>query len=165
MSMQIGRRLLPGLVALLVLPLAHWFDAGVLAEARIRAGQTYDSSGLFNLTPVAHLLTAAGVVALVVAAWRSRSLLVGAVYALVGGLLVSLPATFWAFTVTNGRSAPLAPQPIANVLGDWYVAVSAGVTGAVYTLAASMLISGLAVVAVVLLARERSDPAESSPAA
>jgi hypothetical protein len=166
MSIQFRRWLEPAIVALLVLTVAHWFDAGVLAEARLRAGRTYDPSNLYNLIPIAHLLTAAGVVALVLAACRSRSLLVGVAYALVGGFLVSLPATFWAFdSVTNDRSAPLAPQPIAGTLGDWFSAVSTGVTGAVYTLAAAMLLSGLALIGFALLARERSDSAAASPAA
>ena len=74
------------------------------------------------------MLTAAGVVALSLVVWWSRSLLVGVCYALIGGYLVFLPPLVWTFdTVKNGMSAPLAPQPIANVLGQWFLSVE-GVT-------------------------------------
>ena len=75
------RALVAALVALLVLLAAHWFDAGVLADARVRAGHTYDYAPLAGLTAVARILTAAGVVAIALACWRSRSLVVGAGYA------------------------------------------------------------------------------------
>lgn len=160
------------LVALLTLLIAHWFDAGVLTDAQLRAAHP---GLLFNFAPVAHMLTAAGVVVLALAAWWSRSLLVGACYALVGGYLVFLPAMYWAFDsvtylrsmpsgVIVGTSGPLAPQPIASTLGDWFLAVSTGVTGAVFTLAAAMFLSGLAVVWSVLLARRRRASAAASTA-
>ena len=179
MATQPRRWLVAALVALLTLLIAHWFDAGVLTDAQLRAAHP---GLLFNFGPVAHMLTAAGVVVLALTAWWSRSLLVGACYALVGGFLVLLPAMYWAFdSVTYiwtlpgmqfpaPGSTPLAPppiapdaivrpsivpQPIASTLGDWYLAVSAGVTGAVFTLAAAMLLSGLVVIASVLRARRR----------
>lgn len=144
MATRLKRWLVAALVALLTLLIAHWFDAGVLADAQLRAGHP---GLLFDLAPIAHMLTAAGVVVLALAAWWSRSLLVGVCYALVGGCLVFLPAMYWAFdSVTHGRSTPLAPQPIASWLGDWFLALSTGVTGAVFTLAAAMLLSGLVVI-------------------
>jgi hypothetical protein len=179
MATQLRRSLVAALVALLILLIAHWFDAGVLTDAQLRAAHP---GLLFNFGPVAHLLTAAGVVALALTAWWSRSLLVGACYALVGGFLVLLPAMYWAFdSVTYISSNPgmdfpvpgypllapqpieplaivrqsIVPQPIASMLGDWYMTVSAGVTGAVFTLAAAMLVSGLVVIALVLRAHRR----------
>ena len=89
MATQPRRWLVAALVALLTLLIAHWFDAGVLTDAQLRAAHP---GLLFNFGPVAHMLTAAGVVVLALAAWWSRSLLVGACYALVGGFLVLLPA-------------------------------------------------------------------------
>jgi hypothetical protein len=173
MATRLKRCLVAALVALLTLLIAHWFDAGVLTDEQLRAAHP---GLLFNLAPVAHMLTAAGVVVLALAAWWSRSLLVGACYALVGGYLVFLPALYWKFgwvmTITYGpgmnipgmdivpASTPIAPQPmapspIASTLGDWYSTVSAGVTGAVFTLAAAMLLSGLVVIASVFRARGR----------
>lgn len=165
------------LVALLTLLIAHWFDAGVLTDGQLRAAHP---GLLFDFGPVAHMLTAAGVVVLALTAWWSRSLLVGACYALVGGFLAFLPAMYWKFDwVTLIRSLPgwdvlpptppapqslaplsippqsILPEPIASAIGDWYLAVSTGVTGAVFTLAAAMLLSGLVVIGSVLRARRR----------
>jgi hypothetical protein len=61
------------------------------------------------------------------------------------------------------RAPPPAPEPIANALGNWYVSVSAGVTGAVFTLAAAMLLSGLAVIASVLQEQRHGRAASSQP--
>jgi hypothetical protein len=155
MLIQLRRSLLAALVAVLVLAIAHWFDAGVLVDAQRRAGTTFDPGPLNYLTPVAHLITAAGVVALALAAWWSRSLLVGVGYALFGGFLVLLPATVWAFaTSVNGAATP-APEPIATALGNWYFTVGTGLTGAVFTLGAAMLLSGLAVIGSVLREQRR----------
>lgn len=107
--------------------------------------------------PVAHLLTAAGVVALALAAWWSRSLLVGVGYALVGGFLVFLPAMGAPFALrVNG-----APEPIATTLAQWFFTVATGVTGAVFTLGGAMLLSGLAVIASMLRAQRPGLAAES----
>lgn len=181
MATRLKRWHVAALVALLTLLIAHWFDAGVLTDEQLRAAHP---GLLLYLGPVAHMLTAAGVVVLVVTAWWSRSLLVGAGYALVGGYLVFLPALYWKFdwvtTITTQPSwvltfsstplaprslaaQPLAPSPIASTLGDWYSTVSAGVTGAVFTLAAAMFLSGLVVFTSVLRARRR-DAVGASPA-
>jgi hypothetical protein len=144
------RWLIAALVALLTLLIGHWFDAGVLADAVRREGVTFEPGPVFYLIPVAHLVTAAGVVALALTAWRSRSLFVGVGYAVVGGFLVLLPATMWAFAASVNGAPPVAPQPIANTLGQWWFTLAMGVTGSVFTLAAAMLLSGLAVIGSVL---------------
>jgi hypothetical protein len=146
------RTLVAALVALLVLLVAHWFDAGVLADAQNRAGHTYDPGPLVDLTGIAHIVTAAGVVAIALASWRSRSLVVGTGYAVVGGFLVFLPALSCTFAVSVNGAPTVAPQPIASTLWSWYITLAAGVTGAVFTLAAAMFLSGLTVVGSVLRA-------------
>jgi len=106
MSAQLKRSLVAGVIALAVLLIAHWFDAGVLADAQHQAARTYDAGPLLDLTGIAHVLTAAGAVALALVAWRSRSLLVGVGYVVVGGFVVFLPAIVWAFAVSvNGAEA------------------------------------------------------------
>ena len=185
MAARLRRWLVAALVALLTLLIAHWFDAGVLTDGGLRAAHP---GLLFDFGPVAHMLTAAGVVVLALTAWSSRSLLVGACYALVGGFLVLLPAMYWKFdwvsyiwimpgSFVPGSAPPapqslaplsippqsILPQPIASTIGDWYLAVSTGVTGAVFTLAAAMLLSGLVVIGSVLLARRRG--ADGAPPA
>lgn len=159
-----ARALVAALVALLALLIAHWFDAGVLADVQIRAGHTYDYGPGFDLIGIAHIITAAGVVAIALAAWRSRSLAVGAGYAIIGGFLVFLPALFWAFAMSVNGAPAVAPQPIASTLGNWYITLAKGVTGSVYTLAAAMFLSGLAVVGSVLLTRRREATGAASTA-
>jgi hypothetical protein len=145
MQVRYGRPLTAGVIALGALLLVHWFDAGVLADAQRRAGLTYDTGPFWNLMAVSRILTAGGAIAISIAGWRSRSLVVGACYAAVGGLLVFLPALVWAFAAELNGAAPVAPQPIAGVLNDWFFTLSAGVTGAAYTLGGAMLITGIAV--------------------
>ena len=155
MNDRFGRAFLAVLVALLALLIANWFDAGVLRDAQLRAGQTYDFSWAYDLTPVAHMLAAAGAVAIAVAGWWSRSLFLGVVYAIVGGVLVFLPALFWAFGLGPNGAQPTAPQPIADLLNHWYTTLAMGVVGAVYTLGAAMFLTGLAVVWSVVRERRR----------
>lgn len=143
------------LVAVVILLIGHWFDAGVLAGAVRRAGLTYEPGPIFYLNAVAHLVTAAGVVALALTAWRSRSLFVGVGYAIVGAFLVLLPAWTWTFAASVNGAPPVLPQPIANTLGQWYSTLATGVTGSVFTLAAAMLLTGLAVVGSALREQRR----------
>jgi hypothetical protein len=152
MQIQIRRSLVAALVALVVLLIAHWLDAGVVEDARIRADVTYDPRPLVDLAAIAHIVTAAGVVAIAFAGWRSRSLAVGIGYAVVGGFLVLLPPLIWSFAAFVNGAPPVVPQPVANVLWSWDTALETGVTGAVFTIAAAMFLSGLAAIGSVLLA-------------
>ena len=163
MFIRLGRSIIAALVALLALVIAQWFDAGVFADTHRRAGYTFDASSIFYLMPVAHLLTAAGVVALALAAWWSRSLLIAVGYAVVGGFLVFLPAMVAAFAMGVNGAPTLAPEPIATTLSNWFSTVGAGPTGAVFTLGAGMLLSGLAVIGS-RLRRPRRAAGAASPA-
>ena len=159
MSAQLKRSLVAALMAPAVLLVAHWFDAGVLVDAQRQAGYTFDPAPLMDLMVVAHVLTAAGAVALALVAWRSRSVLVGVGYVLVGGFLVCLPAIVWAFAVGVNGAAPLAPAPIATTMFQWFTVLATGVTGAVFTIAGGMLLSGLAVIWSVLQDRRSAESA------
>jgi hypothetical protein len=145
MQIQARRSLVAALVALLVLLIAHWFDAGVLVDARNGFSYTYDPVALVDLTAIAHILTAAGVVAIALAGWRSRSLAVGIGYAVVGGFLVFLPPLIWLVAVSVNGACPVAPQPIADTLWSWDSTLETGRTGAVFILAAAMFLTGVAV--------------------
>jgi hypothetical protein len=135
------------LVAAGSLLFAHWFDAGVVAGAQNRYQQTYDVSPLVNLFTAAHILTAAGAIAVAWSAWWSRTWLTGIGYTIVGGLLALLPALFWACAASINGAPTVLPDPIARVLTYWYSTLQVGVTGAVYTISGAMLLVGLAVLA------------------
>ena len=158
------RVLVAVLVALLALLIVHWFDAAVLLDAQKQAGLTYDPGPLVDLTGLAHVVTAAGVVAIALAGWRSRSLVVGITYAVAGGFLVFLPTLAWTFASSRNGAPVVAPQPIASALWSWYLTLATGVTGAVFILAAAMFLSGLAVVGSIFLARPRRASAGASTA-
>jgi hypothetical protein len=181
MQIQARRSLVAALVALLVLLSAHWFDAGVLVDVRNGFSYTYDPVPLVDLTAIAHIVTAAGVLAIALAGWRSRSLAVGIAYAVVGGFLVFLPPLIWSVAVSVNGTPPVAPQPVANTLWSWDSMLETGRTGAVFTLAAAMFLTGVAVIWSVLQGRHdaaaavepviglhdlspRFGPAEASPA-
>ncbi len=146
MSIQFRRSIVAGVIAAVAFLVAHWFDAGVLVEARTRAQATFEFGQTADLMPIAHLVTASGVLAISLAAWWSRSLLVGAAFAVVGGIVVFLPLLFWNFTLTLNEVAPPVPEPIARPINDLYMTLVTGITGSVFTLGGAMLLSGLAVI-------------------
>jgi hypothetical protein len=152
-------------VPAVALPLAQWYDGGVLVDIQRRAGVDYDPAPLFYGLSVTHLLTAFGAIAIGLAAWQSRSLLVGIAYAVVGGFIALLPALFWSIAIGVNGAPAVAPEPIARFITDlWLNNVGNGVTGSVVTLGAVMLISGVPVA--VLAARDirRSRPPTVPPA-
>jgi hypothetical protein len=145
--------------------LANWFDAGVVADAKIRAGSTYDSGPLMNAVVLARLLTAAGVIAVVAAGWWTRSNIAGIGYVAVGGFVATLPATVWAFAFQLNGKPPVLPDAIARPMNDWFFSLEAGVTGAVYTISGAMFIVGLAILGSNLLKRRAQPAAAVAPAA
>lgn len=147
MAGKLPRSLIAALVAAVALLIAHWFDAGVLHDAQIRAGFTYDTAPLVDLTVVAHILTAAGALIVVSCAWWTRSRAVGIGFTIVGGLLATLPAITWAYALSINGASPTLPEPIASTLTNWFFSLEVGVTGAVYTIAGAMFLAGLAVLA------------------
>jgi hypothetical protein len=163
MKVSIRRSLVAAAVALLALAIAHWYDAGVLAELQRRNHFDYNTSAISYGMPVVHLITGLGAVAIVLAAFWSRTILVSVGYVLVGGFLVFLEALVEAL---NGRVA-LAPEPITTALNQWFFTLATGVTGAVFTLGGVMFLAGLAVMGSMLRTRLRSTaaiPLLSTPA-
>jgi hypothetical protein len=155
MQAQYVRSLLALVVALAALIVAHWFDSTVLADAQRQVGISFDPGPLLSLTSIAHLITAAGALAIGFAGWRSRNMVVGIIYVAAGAYLVFLPAMYWAVAVRVNGAPPVAPEPIATTIGQWFTTIQTGVTGSVFTLGGAMLVSGLAVLWSVLRQRGR----------
>jgi hypothetical protein len=163
MKVSIRRSLVAAAVALLALAIAHWYDAGVLAELERRNHYDYNTSAISYAMPVVHLITGLAAVAIVLAAFWSRTILASVGYVLVGGFLVFMEAMVEAL---NGRVA-LAPEPITTVLNQWFYTLATGVTGAVFTLGGVMFVTGLAVTGSILRTRHRNTvatPRLSTPA-
>lgn len=155
MTVSIRRSLVAAAVALLALAIAHWYDAGVLAELGRRNHYDYNTSAISYAMPVAHLITGLGAVAIVLAAFWSRTILLSVGYVLVGGFLVFIEAMVEAL---NGRVA-LAPEPITTTLNQWFYTLATGSTGAVFTLGGVMFLAGLAVMGSIVRTRLRNTAA------
>jgi hypothetical protein len=148
-----GRALIAIVAAAAVLLLARWLDAVWLRDLQRQTGITFDPTSGFYAWPVVTLAAAGGVLLLSLLAWRARSVLVGVIYAVVGGFLVFLPAIGWNLAAEVNGAPPILPQPIASAIGQLY-AWTQGPANAVAVVAAGMLLIGLAVI--VLASRGRS---------
>ena len=133
------------IVAVAVLLVAHWFDAGVLFDAQVRAGRSYDTGSLVDTAVIAHFLTAAGVIAVAWVGWWARTRFVGVGYLVLGGFLAMLPAATWAFAMSINGAPAVLPDPVRRQLVDWWSSLAVGVTGAVFTISSAMLLVGLAI--------------------
>lgn len=150
-----GRALVALAVAAIVLVVAVWYDAGVLAEAELRGKATFDTGSTMILVSLGSFLVAGSVLLLARLAWNSRSMAVGVIYLVAGAFFAFLPWTFTSFTTYRNDVPPLLPDPLAKVLGDLYLA-AVGPLNAVVIIGAGMAIGGVAAMAG--SRRGRSDP-------
>ncbi len=78
-------------------------------------------------------------------AWRSGSLAVGTVYAVVGAFFAFLPVLLFDLGAQVNDTPPVLPQLIADAVGQVYLRVE-GPLNAVVIIGAGMLVAGLAVI-------------------
>lgn len=121
-----------------ILLVAVWFDHRVLTEVQRTAATTFDAHSQSILLSVGYIAVAAGMLAIAVVGWWSRSTLLGAIYALVGGFLATLFFIVW-------QSAAALPGPIADAIGNLYFAVL-GPLSAVPILGGGMFLVGVALI-------------------
>jgi hypothetical protein len=129
-----------GTVAAIVIGLAFllalsWFDAGVLVRAREEGGANFDLSKYSILWVIGSLCLAGAVLVLGGVAWWVHSLIVGAVYIVVGAIFTVSPI------IILGNPTTL-PSWANQTLGNLFVS-SNGPMGAGLVLGAAMLISGI----------------------
>ncbi len=144
--------------AVLAIVFFSWLDAAVIRDAVLQA-QGDDPAPANALIALARVGLAVCILGLSLAAWRSKSALVGALYAMVGVVLAFLPVIF--LTLATGRNGAPAvlPEPMARLLTD-LARGTIGPVNAVGLLGASMLVVGVA-----LLVRAARDPSRSDPTA
>lgn len=160
-SVRIVAALLVPVVALVV---AHWYDQSVLADSLQRAHATFEMGGYANELTLTHLVGAIGAVAVVLAAIWARSGLVGALYVIVGGATVLLPALWAAFAINQGANAA-EPGPIARFLDDQMSSgIGAGPTGIALTIGGATLVAGLVSIVIQLSPRSRTVQATEATA-
>jgi hypothetical protein len=134
------------LVAAVALIVAAWFDSSVLPEAVRRAQSQFDGSQVTPLLSLGSVAVAGCVLLVAVLGWRSRSTLVGAVYAIVGIFFAFLPWIVSTFATSRNDTPSILPEALAIAVGQVY-AQSAGRLNAVTTIGAAMLVVGVLVVA------------------
>lgn len=142
--MRKGDTALALIAAPITLAIAAWFDTSVYATAYVRGRSTFDSSGMSTAQAAGAFLIAGAVLLLAVLAWRSRSRLVGILYALVGGFFATL---FWMVMVlgtTHNDIPSVLPEPIAIALSQVLLA-TLGLLNADAVIGAGMAIAGVAV--------------------
>lgn len=130
------------LVAGVVVLLAEWLDHSVIYDIMARGRATFDSLGYAWAMSLGTLAIVAAVLGLSVLAWRSRSALVGAVYAIAGGFLVFLPVILLQFASGVNDTPPMLPEPIAAALSDAWT-WSSGPLNAVATIGGGMFVAGI----------------------
>lgn len=79
-----------------------------------------------------------------VLAWRSRSALLGGIYAVAGALFAFLPVFVWRFAAQINDAPPVLPAPIASAVDEIYFR-STGPLNAVGIIGGGMLLVGLLV--------------------
>ena len=140
-----GRAAIAILVGGAVLLVAAWSDSTVMLDIQRQTARSFDYPyGLQLALSLGSLAVVGSVLLLAALAWRSKSGLVGAVYAVVGVFLVFLPVISWRFAAQINDAPPVLPQPIAQAVSEIYFR-STGPLNAVVTIGAGMLIIGLIV--------------------
>jgi len=139
-----------------VLMVMAWFDTTVIDDAARQAAQTFNSRPYALLGSLGMALIAGSGLLLALLAWRSRSVLVGVIYALVGAYFAfQLP--IWmnlAWAASDGTPAAL-PEPFLTVV-DNLVPATSGQLNAVGIIGSGMLVVGVAVIALWLRGRTAS---------
>jgi hypothetical protein len=132
---------------IVVVGLAQWFDATQLQRLLDEDRVTFQAAPFLYAITAAHILTPATIIAIALAGWWSRSAVIGAAYAVVGGLIAFSPALTAGFATGTNNTPPLAPEPIASLLSEIYFDTARGLTLAVPTIAGAMFLIGLALIA------------------
>ena len=154
------RAAIPIVVAGAVLLLAGWLDGSVVRDIQAQAGAAFDPSGIVLAMSLGSLAVAGSVLLLGALAWRSRSALVGAAYALVGAFFAFQPVIVWRFAAQINDTPPVLPEPIAQAISQIYF-WSDGPLDAVGTIGAGMMVAGIAVLGRAF--RDRSVDREAEP--
>ena len=158
-----GRAVIAILSAVVAVLFAQWLDGRVIGDILVRARATFDSAGYTWAMSLGTLAMVALVLGLGVLAWRSRSALVGGVYAVAGAFLVFVPVLVRLFATQVNDTPPLLPEPIAVALSDVWT-WSTGPLNAVATIGGGMFVVGILVAGRSLLGRTAGRASEPLPA-
>jgi hypothetical protein len=143
-SQQSIRKLVALAGAAAVLVIAAWIDTVAMAGIQRRSSQTFDITEIAVALPFGFLTVAGAVLATALLARWARSVLVGAVYALVGAFLAFLFPIVWLWAASVNGATPVMPAPIATFVNDVYLNLEQGPLNAVAIIGAGMSLAGVA---------------------
>lgn len=140
----------------IALVLTAWFDSVLVANTLQNTAATSDM-GRNGLMLALDSVVAVGAVLLLAAlAWRSRSILVGAAYTVVGAYFALQTWVLWTFASRVNDTPPVLPALLTRAVSDLYRWTEGGPVHAIGTVGAGMLIAGIAVLAMRLRPRTAS---------
>jgi hypothetical protein len=142
----LGRAALALVAAAVVLVVMAWFDTTVVHDAIQQGVQTFDNGPATLITSLGMIVIAGAVLLLASLGWRSRSVVVGVSYALVGTFFAFL---IWIWTTpagTHNDVPPVLPEPLVAAVSG-IVLASVGPLNMVGIVGGGMLIAGVAVIA------------------
>jgi hypothetical protein len=146
------------------LVVAAWVDQRLVALQRAQ-GRDFSPPGPYTAAmSVAIVAIVVAILALAVAAWRSRSAVVEVAYAIVGGFVAFLPAIAWNLATQINDVPPVLPGPLATAISNLYLP-NPGPLSAPEFVGAGMLVAGLAVTARSAADRRRKSPAPTADGA
>jgi hypothetical protein len=138
------RRFVLGVVAAgVVLVVAAWLDTSVVAVVVRQAASNFDMTQSGMAYGIGSIILAGLVLAVAWIGWRCRSLALGVVYALVGGLFAFLLYLAFALGGSINGSLPVLPDPLATALGN-LLSSTYGPLNGVMIVGATMVVIGVA---------------------
>jgi len=147
------RRFVAGVVAAgVILMFAAWFDTTVVAGAERQASASFDVTQSGLAYGIGSIVLAGLVLAVAGIGWRCRSLALGMVYSLVGGLFAFLVYLAFAFGGSINGSPPVLPDAIATALSN-LLSSTYGPLNAVTIVGGGMVIVGVAQIVANIAAR------------
>jgi hypothetical protein len=130
-----------------------------MRDVQSQAGWSFDPNDFTVAFSLGSLAVAGSVLLLGALAWRSRSVLVGAIYSAVGAIVAFLPVIVWRFAAQINGNPPVLPKPIADGVSQNYF-WSNGPLNAMGMIGAAMLVAGILVIGRSIRGRSASLVAE-----
>ena len=119
---KVGSAALALVAAALVLVVMAWFDTTVVRDAVSRRPQTFDMSPYALVAALGMILIAGAVLLLALLAWRTRSVAVGVVYALVGAYFAFQEWIWMNLAGQVNGAPPVLPYPLDRAVNHIFSA-------------------------------------------
>jgi hypothetical protein len=145
MMSKVGKRALALGAAAAVLVVMAWFDTTIVRDAAKQGALIFDHSQYALVAALGMILSAGAVLLLALLAWRSRSVAVGVIYALVGAYLAFQQWIWMDLAGQINGAPPVLPYPLDSAVNH-ILNATIGPLIAVGIIGAGMLVAGVAVI-------------------